>query len=418
VVGGPCAVLVTLDTVRADTFWEVATAKDAPPAWQQLYLNSSRFTDARTLSDWTLPSMASLMTGVEPSTHRAGFTVPADRARVSPLGDELETLAEAVARHGVLTIGLVSSPYLTSETGFEQGFELFANLVPVSGLFRGAGESAVLSWALAGAEDTLSSNATTLARMAREHLEFAERYRFLLWVHALDAHLPYESGPAVHPEYWRCPEATAGDDCLNAGSDGRPDEAGEEGDPSKYQAYYREGVKESLAGLEPLIGDILARGLLRRCMVVVTADHGEELGEYGRYGHGFGYTPPVLTIPLMVAGPGVEPGDRAHTVYIDQVRPMLEAHFGGRAPLDLPSAPSERAFSASLTDPRRIGVDTRDARWLMEGSGVAWKHDLVGDPEGFRHLDPVERLEELMRLRTSVEDGSPAEYLQVLGYLE
>jgi hypothetical protein len=104
---------------------------------------------------------------------------------------------------------------------------------------------------------------------------------------------------------------------------------------AEYAAWtrlqYRSAVEHALAGLAPLIGAARASG----ATVIFTADHGEALGEDGCWGHASGLHDPQVRVPLIVWGPGVEPGTDDRRVPGTCVGQTARAVLGERTGCDL-----------------------------------------------------------------------------------
>src|SRR6185436_10250953 len=131
--GGPCAdghdvvprqsvLLITVDALRADVAREMRT-------YRRLAAEGVEFTQHVTTSPWTLPSMASLLTGLVPADHGAGES-RSSRSLVlrSPVRGDARTLPAMLGARGLVTHAIVTNPYLTARYGIDRGFCTFENV--------------------------------------------------------------------------------------------------------------------------------------------------------------------------------------------------------------------------------------------------------------------------------------------------
>jgi arylsulfatase A-like enzyme len=298
---------------------------------------------------WTLPSTASVLTGLYPSAHGALGDGP------QTLPGELTTLAEAAEAAGITTVGVTTNPLISRGTNFAQGFETFVELEIESG--REDGE-VVKTPAGAGAV-----NAAFVRWLARNR-----EHRFLAYLHYMEPHDPYTPPPHLRPP----PPAGI-----------RPSLAAGRLDPWRQQLRSAEGLRLSDAELGHLrrlydaeirawdeeLGHLLERldalDVRRSTVIVVTADHGEEFGEHGRLTHGFHLYDELIRVPLVVAGPGISGGRRVElqTMGID-VFPTVAALLGLAVPDGLPGR-----NALELTEARPAFAMTLSGR-LPDGTGT------------------------------------------------
>jgi arylsulfatase A-like enzyme len=266
--------LVTLDTTRADRIGCYGRADAGTPALDALAVRGARFERACTPVPITLPAHASLLTGSYPPHH--GLR---DNGLAS-LDESVETLAETCARAGRRTAAFVSGFPVARAFGLAQGFERYDDEF---GSAAGAPSGAIRE---RRGDETVRAAEAWLGALAKDE-------PFFLWVHLFDAHDPYQA-PAEFAR--RFP-----------------------GDPYQAEVSFADAaVGELLASLE---------GLERRAdtLVCVTADHGESLGEHGEETHALLLYDSTVRVPLVVAGPGVEPRVVAASVSLVDVAATLVA---------------------------------------------------------------------------------------------
>ena len=116
----PNIVLIVIDTLRADHLSHYGYGRPTAPALDGFAETATLFTDCTSPAPWTVPSVASVMTGLHPARHRLhrmGFALPED----------LVTVAEVLQDGGWQTAAASFNPYIRPDFGFDQGFDLFEN---------------------------------------------------------------------------------------------------------------------------------------------------------------------------------------------------------------------------------------------------------------------------------------------------
>ena len=246
--GARSLVLVTLDTTNAGALDLYGKDRGITPRLAALGREAQVFDAARSVAPLTLPSHASMLTGLFPPRHGLRDN------GLAALPDEAWTLAEAALDSGRRTAAFVSAAVVDRPFGLDQGFETFdgpARRQQAAGeymLERSAGETIdrALAW--------------LASRRSEEG--------FFLWVHLFDPHAPYE---APRPFL----EKTGGN------------------------AYLAE-----VAVMDDAIGRLLdALPPAEECAVVVAADHGESLGRHGEPTHALLVHDATIHVPFLVRWP-------------------------------------------------------------------------------------------------------------------
>jgi len=317
---------VTSDTHRADHVeGDVRAVPIDTPALAALARRGTRFADCQSTTNVTLPSHIALMTATHPRDHG----VWTNRASIS--GDA-ETLAEAFRAAGFVTWASVSNRYLGRiDTGLGQGFDRIA-------------------WPREATDDA----ATTVERLLR-WLPEAQGRPLFCWVHVFDAHTPY-APPAEYFAPYRAELPEQEDPSERVRNPNRAL------NPDVNRARY----KAEISYLDHELGRLFAEPRFRSGVCAVTADHGEGLGEHGIWWTHNGLYPEVVRVPLILAGPGVEPGRSVERA----VRHMDI----GRTLLDLAGLERQPFPGASLLatghdpDPRfGLGAHARHASITVDG---------------------------------------------------
>lgn len=248
------------------------------PELDALAARGTRFARAFSNAAWTLPSTASLHTGQCPERHGVLTNHHA-------LPAEAVTLAERLAADGRRTAAFVQMVYASDLHGLQQGF-LDWHYYPVS---------------LERREETLLEDLSAWRAAHAADRTFA-------YVHLRRPHSPYDPPLEVLqrtglPPLPADPARRAA--LIAADSELRETGALRDGELAVVQALYRGNLAAIDERLGPLLQDALARG---DTLVLVTADHGDALGQHGVLGHGGTVWAETLDIPLLVAGPGVAAG--------------------------------------------------------------------------------------------------------------
>lgn len=280
VLGAGCArerrrynvLLITLDTLRADRVGAYGSRRGATPAIDALAAGGVRFDQAMSVAPLTLPSHATILSGLLPPHHglrnNGAGSFPADR----------ETLATRFSANGYRTAAFIGAFVLDRRFGLQRGFDVYDDEIPRDPAL--------------GDHLEAERRGDAVARRAAEWLAGGDERPFFAWVHLYDAHFPY-----VPPEPFR----------------GRYSSAPYDGEVAFVDAQ----VKRLLDELERL-------GQRDRTIVVIAGDHGEALGEHGELTHGLLLYEPSLRVPFIVAAPGMlEPRVVATPVGLADLAPTL-----------------------------------------------------------------------------------------------
>jgi arylsulfatase A-like enzyme len=272
-------VLISIDSVRADRLGAYGHRRSTSPALDGLAEGGVVFEHAISQAPWTLPSMASMLTGLHPSQHGAVHAS-------TELNEARETLPEALRAHGYFTVGVVSHIFVGSRYGFHRGFDVFDET-------QIKGHDAVTS--------------QDLTRRALFHLEEGPKAQpFFLWVHYFDPHFTY----VRHPDFGFADSYTGSlPEHLSAPAlDRTLQERQQAGEPFSESdlAYVKAVYDEEIAYTDLWIGRLLTglEGLAVEgsTLVIVTSDHGEYFLERGRFFHGKDVYEPLVHVPLLIGG--------------------------------------------------------------------------------------------------------------------
>jgi arylsulfatase A-like enzyme len=308
-------VVISLDTLRADHLGVYGHDRFTSPMLDQFAREGVVFEDASAPSPWTLPSHASLLTGLSPARH--GLDSSEER-----LSEEVRTLAGFFAEEGWQTAAIVNTLYLKREQygitrDFEDYFEVDRHPASIQPSMR------------------ITEEAKRLL------LGQGERPLFL-FVHYFDIHADYASMPTyedlmVTPyegladgSSWQLRRANFSDrhiegcienfrplacDYGNNSGTLRIDSDMERisygpADIRHLKELYDAGIRQTDTEVGKILNYIEEIGRSADTIVLVTSDHGEEFQEHGRVGHFLTMYQESLRVPLLLRGPGIPEGVR------------------------------------------------------------------------------------------------------------
>jgi hypothetical protein len=328
----PDIVLIVLDTVRADHLRSHGYGRDTMPLFGAWADDATLFERAVSPAGWTRPSHASLFSGEPVSIHGVHYSTDATRLNTAAR-EGVSWLPERLAGHGYTSVAVAANPLAIPRGGI--GFDRL--LLP--------GRN---GWHLGTIAGLADDNSPLLQRInerlgwrmpyavARTTVETVMRALpaapspLFLFVNLMDAHAPYNPPRAAladlgldpgHPfsRYEFGGRLTERWDSLPAGAD----------------AVLADLYDGELRGMDAQLGRLLAwidRTLGEDTVVVVTSDHGEELGEQGRVGHEWGLPQRVIHVPLVIRAPSWPAGTVADIVTIRSLDPFIEALARGEQP--------------------------------------------------------------------------------------
>jgi arylsulfatase A-like enzyme len=304
--------LLSLDTLRPDHLGFYGYERFTSPVLDEIAREGVVFEDASSTAPWTLPSHASMLTGLYPLRH--GVTSSKTR-----LPDGIPTLAGLLAPYGYDTAAVVNVEWLKKEN------------------FRVTGEFAKYLW-VPTTLDRKSSN-TWVTDQAIEWVEGLGDGRLFLFVHYYDLHSDYTAERAYEKLFvepydghadgtaWQLKRAVLEDDYLEfCHTQFDPDQCMfgteyvidenvqkvrfDEDDVQHLKDLYDAQIRQLDTELARLFATLRKRDLFEQTLLIVTSDHGEEFMEHGRVEHFIPTYQETLRIPLVFRGPGVPKGVR------------------------------------------------------------------------------------------------------------
>ncbi len=416
----PNVLLITVETLRADHVGSYGYRRNTTPNLDRLAAQGARFENTLAQAPFTLPSIASLMTGRTPPGHGV-------RNHPAILAPELETLAERFRAAGYQTAAMTRHTWLRRKSGLDQGFDEYHNNKFSAGL-----------------------DARSLSLAAVDWLDARDPERpFFLWLHFLDPHLPYTPSypysalfreehadePRVqhlrsmvereHDTFEPTPYADIpGGPYYDLVFPHYPDNEAlldlafwrrSRGSiffgGKRYSADTVSELRELYDGAITYTDDNLARimksladlGVETSTVVAVTGDHGEAFGEHGLYfTHDFALYDEVLRVPLVLRYPdSIPPGTEVsqQVRLMDLAPTLLELADVELGPLEQSDAvslvplvkggtlPFLNAFAESaprrsmFPEHERVYFDGNRGKWRMLRT-ERWKLIRIPHPDG------------------------------------
>lgn len=340
-VGPPDVVLIVLDTVRADRLGTYGGTRSLTPVMDRFASKSTVFERVYSHSPWTMPSVASIITGLEPTDH--GITHWEDH-----LAPELDTLAEQFQAAGYLTSAMVSHAILQQEYGYHQGFELFQAV------------------SFDHISPHLAITSPEVAEFGIAQVSEPRTRPLFLMLHFFDPHAYY----LKHPN-------------KDLGSSDADLYDGEIAYTDKHIGRFLRALSQA--------------GRLENSIIAIVADHGEEFMEHGGLQHTYTLYDELIHIPLMIRVPGFKPDRVRQIVAETQLAPTLLSLAGLPIPASMAAPPlvlGKRGFKEGpdqliFSETRRY-VDKEsviDGDWKLIRDRKQRKHELYN-----RASDPAEKV--------------------------
>ncbi|NLH47575.1 MAG: sulfatase [Myxococcales bacterium] len=269
-------VLISVDTLRADHVGCYGYQPPTTPAVDRLAAEGVVFEQAYASSPWTLPSHASIFTGLYPRGHGADLV-----NKSLPLG--AVTLAEVLKDSGYRTGGVVCAPFLDTMYNFQQGFDVYDTEL------------------IDGLDDPNASTAGEVTRRGLQYLRSLKKGPFFLFLHYWDPHHPYN--PAKKYVDLFDPDYSGTVDGFNIrertdmvpGMDPR--------DLRHIVALYDGEIRATDEAIGAFLAELDQMGLRENTLVVLTSDHGEEFLEHGGRAHLVQCWQETIHVPLIMRIP-------------------------------------------------------------------------------------------------------------------
>ncbi|HWE68380.1 MAG TPA: sulfatase-like hydrolase/transferase [Acidimicrobiales bacterium] len=326
----PNIVLVVMDTARADAFEPWGAARGATPSVAQMASTGQSFDHVRSTSNWTVPGHASMFSGELPRT--LGLCVVDNVPQsctpaIAAVKDRW--LPEVLRQHGYATGAVSANLWISAHSGFDFGFDSFASVVaPRAVAMSDTGRRARLRWALQGARARTDDGALQAGAILDSWMDAGAQQPFFWFVNLTECHSPYLP-PRPYNDMSMLARIKVADQArsnLTLESIWKTSLGVKEVPQAELESM-RHLYQRSVLSMDDWVGRLLeglsGHGLLDDTIVIVTSDHGENLGECGLLGHCFSLDDRLLHVPLVASQPGFGAGGLSSL--LDVPRAIAEA---------------------------------------------------------------------------------------------
>ncbi|MBM4392026.1 MAG: sulfatase [Deltaproteobacteria bacterium] len=372
----PDIAVIVLDTVRADHLGMYGYGRDTSPRLDAWAEGARVYTRAYADGPWTLPSHASMFTGLPARLHAARSLDLGDPRKGAPLDLAFETVPERLRAAGYATIGIAGNrAFLDPAYQLDQGFDVWLcnNLEQDT---RGVAYTA----------------ADRVAPLARAVGVREERPTFL-FLNFMDAHTPYKARRGYVKDPAKLvkkviPGNKGFRKVATALMRGKPIDPG-------YIATWVEAYDSELRFLDEHVGALLA-ALGEFEYVFVLADHGEYLGEHALVEHAKDVYEPVIHVPFLAKGPGYPPGRDERMIQTHDLAWMVLEAAGLPVPAEMERTAELAVSELHYTLKKDLGnADYGDRFNRVRRAYVSGAHKLIAGSDGHEErydlaLDPGE----------------------------
>lgn len=326
--------LISLDTFRADRISLLGHTRETTPALDAMAETGRVFSDAYATTSWTLPSHKAMLTGFHHLYLNSLSGKVSDKTRLTSLIPSLPTYFKQA---GYRTYAIVGSGFVSPEYGFERDFDEYHgyryNYGREVSYENGTRISKNQGWEVI--DSILERN--------------GDGNPWFMFLHTYNPHIPYATLGYGH--LW--------DDGEHAGEEYSPDlkRGFQDPQPADMIAHvdkvYDRNIRRSDDELSAFIRKMRVKGLLENTIVLITSDHGEQLGEHERLADHSDVWQSVIHIPMIVMGPGIDESVVGRRVSLLDVTPTLLDMAGLDKPDYLPGhsllseSTDEKAFLAA-----------------------------------------------------------------------
>lgn len=300
--------VIVIDTLRPDRLGAYGNTNGLTPFLDSLAARAVVFRNAYAQTSWTNASIASLFTSRYQSQHHV-------TSFQATLSDQEQTIGEILKANGYATGGFVANILLLSRLGFAQGFDHYKTYTRTEKDF--VGRDVYIK------ERAEKINSEALAWLDQQQKTDVKAASTFLYLHYMEPHNPYDPPDAALQRVLAgrpVPDIASVNERMHLPNVGTfTDEQVRD-----VRDLYDAEVSSIDAQLKVLFDELGRRHFLDNCIVIVTADHGEEFREHGLMGHHQTLFEEVVRVPLIVSLPGrTQRADVTHLVSLVDVAPTL-----------------------------------------------------------------------------------------------
>lgn len=301
-------IFIMIDTQRADQMGAYGNSAVKTPEFDRFAKQGVLFERFSSAEDWTKPSVATMLTGAYPSTHKA-------QTEKVILSDELKLLPQILRDKGIKTGAFVANDYVTEKFGFNRGWDYYINYIT-------EGKMSEAPYVFGGALAWIKEN---------------KNQKFFAYIHTIDVHSPYNppkhflnlydakpySGPIIPAfTYAQVEDIKIGKLWINYR------------DLERLRALYAGEITYHDKYLGKFVRSLESLGILENTLVIITADHGEEFDDHGSFGHGHSLYQELTHVPFAMVWKNMVPKGKKIATNFDHaiLAPTVTDAFGFDAP--------------------------------------------------------------------------------------
>ncbi|MBI5184936.1 MAG: sulfatase [Nitrospinae bacterium] len=269
----PNIIIYLADALRADHIGCYGYEKMTSPHIDEFALDGILFENAVSQAGWTQPAVASIFTGLYPSSHRVTNIKNA-------LNENFTTMAELLKEKGYITGAFIKNPLVSQEVGFSQGFDTF-RLVK-------------------------HAERENLTQLAADWVANSGSSPFFLYVHALNPHEPYDPPKTFYEKFAvdYSGKVNGKVSTLKALKNGKWPEKVTEADIEYLISLYDAEIAHADDAFGRFMDALKKQGMHQDSLIIFMADHGEEFYDHGSFSHGQSLYSELTHIPLILKLPG------------------------------------------------------------------------------------------------------------------
>jgi arylsulfatase A-like enzyme len=345
-----------IDTLRADKVRAYNPKTNVQtPNYDAFAADSTRFAWAQVQGTWSLPSQASMLTGVYPTVHKA-------TEHVSKISSTMPFASEILKSGGFRTALFSSNGYVSTKWGFGRGWDENRNLI----------------------RESLPNGADALWALAKKWIFQNQGKPQFIYLAVIEPHVIYNPKKEFLVKYWDKPYTGPFKPALTGIQLGKIKQGKlkvNETDKAYLEALHNAEITQSDTAFGVFLADLKAAGLYDRSAVIVISDHGDEFWDHGDVGHAQAPHQELVHVPLMIRAPGllkqgqvvesdVEAMDLFPTLLELAGQPVPET-TQGRSILAVALDEIEYSPASSLTQTGMMYRGFKSGRYRFNHQGVA-----------------------------------------------
>ncbi len=356
-----------IDTLRADKVRAYNPKTNVmTPSYDAFAADATRFEWAQVPGTWSLPSQASMLTGVYPNVHRA-------TEHESKINPQLPIAPELLKKAGFRTALFSSNGYVSSKWGFARGFDMDKNFI----------------------RENLPNGADHLWATAKKWILGAKDKPQFVYLAVIEPHVIYNPKKEFLKQYWDKPYAGPIKPVMTGIQLGRIKQGTlkvNDTDKAYLEALHNAEITQSDTAFGVFIADLKAAGLYDTSAIVVISDHGDEFWDHGDCGHAQAPHQELVRVPFILHAPGLLPKGRVIAADVEamDLAPTLLELAGVPVPDSMQGqsvlgvALDEVAYTpaSSLTQNGTMARGLKSGRYRMihSGPGRITLFDQIEDP--------------------------------------